>query len=153
MPYFLLHSQPYLWDSPFLGRFLHMWLFFFFFNESTAVVTFCLRGWCRLGAFLLPAFTRLGHECQNLWIHVMECVRAQTRPWFILLSKRVSGNRVRTHVDSKGKIPSIGRLRRGSNPRCCNMQNNNPSHNRLSYPGPLNTLPLVQSPWRCFMQD
>ena len=30
------------------------------------IVTFCLCGWCRLGVFLLSAFTRLGHECQDL---------------------------------------------------------------------------------------
>ena len=30
------------------------------------VVTFSLRGWLMLGVFLLPAFTRLGHECQDL---------------------------------------------------------------------------------------
>ena len=38
-----------------------------FFNPNIEVVTFRLRGWCMLGVFLLPAFTRLGHECQELW--------------------------------------------------------------------------------------
>ena len=33
-------------------------LLLFFFNF--------IRGWCMLGVFLLPAFTRLGHECQDL---------------------------------------------------------------------------------------
>ena len=37
------------------------------FNQSMEVVTFCLRGWLMLGVFLLLAFTRLGHESQNLW--------------------------------------------------------------------------------------
>ena len=37
-----------------------------FFNPTIEVVTFCLRGWCMLGAFLLPSFIRLGHECQDL---------------------------------------------------------------------------------------
>ena len=32
-----------------------------FFNPTIKVVTFRLRGWCVLGVFLLPAFTRLGH--------------------------------------------------------------------------------------------
>ena len=36
------------------------------FNPTIEVVTFCLRGWCMLDVFLLPAFTRLGHECQDL---------------------------------------------------------------------------------------
>ena len=47
----------FLWD------FLRMWPFF---NPTIEVVTFCLRGWCMLGVFLLLAFTRLGHECQDL---------------------------------------------------------------------------------------
>ena len=37
----------------------------FFFNPTIKVVTFRLRGWCVLGVFLLPAFTRLGHERQD----------------------------------------------------------------------------------------
>ena len=36
------------------------------FNPTIEVVTFRLRGWCMLGVFLLPAFTRLGYECQDL---------------------------------------------------------------------------------------
>ena len=39
---------------------------FFFKNPTNEVVTFHLRGWCLLGVFLLPAFTRLGHECHDL---------------------------------------------------------------------------------------
>ena len=38
-----------------------------FFNPTIKVVTFRLRGWCVLGAFLLLAITRLGHERQDLW--------------------------------------------------------------------------------------
>ena len=30
------------------------------------IVTFCPHGWCMLDMFLLPAFTHLGHECQDL---------------------------------------------------------------------------------------
>ena len=44
-------------------RFLRMWPFL---NPTIKVVTFRLRGWCVLGVFLLPAFTRLGHERQDL---------------------------------------------------------------------------------------
>ena len=36
------------------------------FNPTIKVVTFCLPEWCMLGVFLLPAFTCLGHECQDL---------------------------------------------------------------------------------------
>ena len=37
-----------------------------FFNPTIEVVTFRLRGWCILGVLLLPAFTRLGYERQDL---------------------------------------------------------------------------------------
>ena len=37
-----------------------------FFNPTPEIVTFHLCGWCLLGVLLLPAFTRLGHECQDL---------------------------------------------------------------------------------------
>ena len=50
---FFCVPQLYLWGSP------------LFFNPIIKVVTFRLRGWCVLGVFLLPAFTRLGHECQD----------------------------------------------------------------------------------------
>ena len=57
-----------------------------------------------LGEFLLPAFTRLGHECQDLFSqchtrHV--CIYTP----FILLFEGVLGSGVRTHVNSKGKFP------------------------------------------------
>ena len=52
----------------------------------------------------------------------MECMRAQTRPRFILSSERGLGNGVRTHVNSKGKISSTERYQGGSNPQCCIMQ-------------------------------
>ena len=45
------------------------------------------------------------------WVRVMKCMCAQTRPRFILSSKRVFwGNGVWTHVNSKGKIPSTGKF-------------------------------------------
>ena len=50
-----------------------MWPFLFFvgvFFPTFEVVTFRFRGWCMLGVFLLPAFTRLGHECQD---HLSPC--------------------------------------------------------------------------------
>ena len=57
--------QLYLWGSPLLGE-IFAYVTFFFFNPTIKVVTFRLRGWCVLGVFLLPAFTRLGHERQDL---------------------------------------------------------------------------------------
>ena len=55
--------QLYLWGSPLLGE---IFAYVTIFNPTIKVVTFHLRGWCMLGVFLLPAFTRLGHECQDL---------------------------------------------------------------------------------------
>ena len=44
------------------------------------------------------------------WVRAMKCMCAQTRPRFILSSKRVFwGDGVWTHVNSKGKIPSTGK--------------------------------------------
>ena len=84
-----------------------------FFNPTIQVVTFRLCGCCVLGVFLLPAFTRLGHERQDLWVRAMKCMCAQTGPRFILSSERVFwGNGVWTHVNSKGKIPSTRKLLR-----------------------------------------
>ena len=37
-----------------------------FFNPTIKLVSFRLRGWCRLDVLLLPAFTCLGHERQDL---------------------------------------------------------------------------------------
>ena len=44
-----------------------------------------------LGVFLLPAFTRLGHESQDLYRSCDGCLCTQTRPRFILSSERVLG--------------------------------------------------------------
>ena len=83
-------------------RFLRMWPFF---NPTFKVVTFLLRGWCVLGVFLLPAFTRLGHERQDLWVRAMKCMCAQTRPRFILSSERVFGGMEFEPMLTTGKCP------------------------------------------------
>ena len=44
------------------GDFLHVTIF----NPTIEVVTFYLQGRCMLVVFLLPAFIRLGHGCQDL---------------------------------------------------------------------------------------
>ena len=81
------------------GEFLHMWPFF---NPTIEVVIFCLHGWCTLGVRLLPAFTHLGHECQNLLspcdgMHV--CTDKTSADTSYL---RVLENGVRTYVNSTG---------------------------------------------------
>ena len=61
--FFFYFPQLGLWGSSFWVRFLRMWPYL---NPAIEVVTFRFRGWCMLGVFLLPAFTRLGHEHQDL---------------------------------------------------------------------------------------
>ena len=68
----------------------------FFFNPTIEIVTFRLRGWCMLGTFLLPAFTRLRHERQDLLsprdgMHECTDYEGPRTPRFILSSERVLG--------------------------------------------------------------
>ena len=53
--------------------------------------------------------------------------------------KEFLGNGVRTQVNSKGKIPSTGKIlpRGGSNPRHCMKQDSEPNTLPTSYSGPL----------------
>ena len=60
------------------------------------VVAFWLRGWCMLGVFLLLASTHLDVTVRIIWICVIECMHAQTRPWLILSSERVFESGVKT---------------------------------------------------------
>ena len=63
-----------------------------------------------LGVFLLPAFTRQGHERQDLLSPAMKCMCAQTRPWFILSSERVLGGmEFEPMLTPREKIPSTGK--------------------------------------------
>ena len=83
-----------------------------------------------LGVFLLPAFTRLGQECQDLLspcngIHVC----TDETSVYSLIRKTFGGSGVRTHVNSKGKDPLFRKknlLRGGSNPRRCIKHDNEP---------------------------
>ena len=85
-------------------RFLRMWPFF---NPTIKVVTFRLRGWCVLGVVLLPAFTRLGHERQDL-LSLYDGMHVCTdyTSVYTLIRRSFWGNGVWTHVNSKGKIRS-----------------------------------------------
>ena len=102
-------------------RFLRMWPFF---NPTIKVVTFRLRGWCVLGVFLLPAFTRLRHERQDLWSPCDEIMYAQTRPRFILSSERVLGGmEFEPMLTSREKSALPENFPRGgSNPRRCGQR-------------------------------
>ena len=92
------------------------------------------------GRGCLPAFTRLRHECQDLFESVRwnACVH---RPDLGLYSrpKDFWGNGVRAHVNSKGKIPSTGKrnlLGGGSNSRRCIKQDSEHKTLPTNYSGP-----------------
>ena len=80
------------------------------FNPTIEVVTSRLRGWCVLDVFLLQAFTRRGHECQDIFSESVWWNACAHRLDLGLYSQynRVLRTRVRTHVNSKWKIPSTG---------------------------------------------
>ena len=64
--------------------------------------------------FLLPVFTRLGHECRDMLSPCYEsgsfaCVHRLGLDFYSHL-KEFLGNRVRTHVNYKRKIPSTGKF-------------------------------------------
>ena len=121
----LLLSQLYLWRLPFGVRFL---LSDRLFNPAIEVVTFRLRGWCMLGVFLLPAFTRLAYECRDLWVRAMECMSAQTRPRFLLSSERILGGmESEPMLIPTEKNPFYRRPRGGWNPRRCIRQDSEPN--------------------------
>ena len=106
------------------------------FNPTIEVVTFRLHGRCMLAVFSLPAFTRLGHECQDVFSPydgMYMYLGLYSNP------KGFSRNGVRTHVNSKGKIPSTGKKilpREGWNPRRCIKQDSETSTLPTSYSSP-----------------
>ena len=61
----LLRSPAITLGFTMLGE-IFAYVTIFFFHPTMEVVTFRLCGWCMLGVFLLPAFTCLGHEYQDL---------------------------------------------------------------------------------------
>ena len=115
------------WDCSMCDRFL---------NPTTEVVQFCLCGWCMLGVFLLLAFTHLEHECQDHWVHGMECMCALTRPLFVLSLKRVLESRVRTYVNCKWKIPSTRESEESRTCAAASCRTASPTLSRLSCSGP-----------------
>ena len=105
--------------SPFWERFLRVWpflfcfvlfflsfFFFFFYNffsPTIEVVLFRLRGWCMLSVFLLPASTRLGHECQGLLSPCHGMHVCQTRLVYTLNQKSFGGMESEAMLTPGGK--------------------------------------------------
>ena len=106
-----------------------MWILFFlfFFYPPVEVVTFRLRGWCMLGVFLLTAFTRLGHECQDLLspcdgVHVC----TDQTSVYTLIRKSFCGMEPETVLTLR-KNTLYRRLRGASNTRRCTAQASEPN--------------------------
>ena len=127
--------------------------FFFFLNPTIEVVTLCLRTLCMLAVFLLPAFIRLGHDCQDFFSPCDERTCAQTRPRFILSPERGGvffcfvfvlggggggeGRGVRTHVNSKGIKSRLPEAQREDRTReSASRRTASQTHYHLSYCGP-----------------
>ena len=113
-----------------LGEILHMWPFL---NPTIEVVTFCLHAQCMLGVFCRWHSPVEDMSVRIFCVRVMECMRAQTRPWFTLSSERVLGNGVWTHVNSKKKIPSTRGSEEFWTPDTASCMTVNPTHYWLSY--------------------
>ena len=98
----LLRSKLYLLGVPFFMRFLRIWPFF-----SQTIEVVCLHRWCMLGVILWLAFTRLGHECQDLLSPVWWNASVQRLDLSLYSHPKSFGEMgVRIHAKSKGKIPS-----------------------------------------------
>ena len=101
-----------------------------------------------LGVFLLPAFTRLGHERQDL---LSPCHRMHVcTDWtsiYTLIRKRFWGLESEPMLTPKGKIPSTGKIlpSGGSNPRRCIKQDSEPNTLLTSYSAPPPSLPFIST--------
>ena len=87
------------------------------------------------GVFLLPAFTRLGHERQDLLSPCDEMHVAQTRPRFILSSEGVLGGMEFEPMltpREKSPLPKMS----PEEDRTRDTVDSEPKHYQLSYSGP-----------------
>ena len=130
----LLRSQLCLWGSLFWVRFLCMWPFF---NPTIEVDTFCLCGWCMLSVFLLPAFTRLGHEYQDL---LSPCdgmhVCTELTSVYTLIQKSFGGMESEPILTPRGKSPLTGYSEEDRTYVAASCRTAIPTHYQLSYSSP-----------------
>ena len=109
-----------------------------FFYSTIEVVIFRLGTWCMLGVVFVA-----GIRLSRTWMSgsfefeqwKLECMCAQTRSQFILSSERLLGNEVRTHGNSKGKIPSTRGSEEGWNCDAASCRTVSPKRYWLSYSG------------------
>ena len=88
---------------------------------------------------LLPAFTHQGYECHDDDLFSLcDGIHART-DWtslYTLIRESSLGNGVRTHVNSKGKIPSTGGSQEDQTHDTALCRTVSPTHYRLSCAGP-----------------
>ena len=115
----------------------------FFFNPSTEVVTFRLpSSWMVHDGYIFVADS---HPSRTWMSGSVESVRRNAYVHWLDLGlyshpKEFWGNEVRTHVNSKGKIPSTGSSEEGRPCDAALHRTASPTHYRLSYSGPLFSL-------------
>ena len=137
--FFICIPQLYLWVSPFWVRFLRMWPFF---NPTIEVVTLCLCGWRMLAVFLLPAFTCLGHKCQDLssLCDGMHACTDKTSA-YTLIRKSFGGMESEPMLTPRGKSPLLEKFSSDEDQthNAALSRTASPTHYQLSCSGPLKT--------------
>ena len=129
-------------------RFLFVCLFF---NPTVEIVTFRLCGRCMLSVLLLPAFTRLGHESQELW-SLCDGVRVCTDYTSVYtLIRKSLGEWSQNPCDSMGKIPCTGKKKSSGEDRthdAASSRTASPTHYQRAIPAPDSLRrPRLYAPW------
>ena len=112
-----------------------IFVYMIIFDPTIAVVTFCLYGWGMLGVFFFLAFTQ-----RDMNVRSFEPVRWNACVHRLDLGlyshPKVLGNGVRTHVNSKGKVPSTRRSEEARTYATASHTTASPTHYQLSYSSP-----------------
>ena len=119
-----------------MKSFAYVTVFGFFFKSnhwgSHIPSSWMVQAGYVLDAGIHPAFMTVESARWNACVHRLD-LGLYSHP------KEFGGNGVRTHVNSKGKIPSTGKkilLKGGSSPRRCIKQDSEPNTLPTSYSGP-----------------
>ena len=99
-----------------------------FFNPTIEVATFCLRGWCMLGVFLLPAFARPRHEC---------ALKKESVRWNARVHRLDLGL---TEFWSNGVITPVNSKEKSLCHDAASSRTVNPPHHQRAIPEPLGRL-------------
>ena len=98
-------------------------------------------------SFLLPAFTRQGHEYQDLESMLWNACVHRLDLSLYSHPKEFLGNGVRSYVDSKRKIPSTRGSEADQTHNTASHKTASPIHYPLSYSGPM-SLNANMHPWK-----